>query len=268
MTENTEAITKKLKKIGLSDKESAVYTTLLLTGGAFPSRIAELTKLNRTTVYKILENLAVRGLVSEITKSKKVFYQVENPKNVTRFAQSQVTLAKRRSESALELLPLLEGLYSNSANKPVVRFFEGREGVLRVYEDHVSVTKPYEMLSFSNTADLMEFLTEDFRINYIKKKEKIGVTTRAILPDTEVDVKYNQTIYAKFPKKIWPKIKNVPRKVFPYKSDLTIYGENKVSVINFSEPQFAGTIIEDKTIHDMMQMVFELAWVGVGVSKK
>lgn len=35
-----------------------------------------------------------------------------------------------------------------------------------------------------------------------------------------------------------------------------------MSIINFSEPQFSGTIIEDKTIHDMMVMVFELSWLG------
>ena len=46
-----------------------------------------------------------------------------------------------------------------------LRFFDGKEGVLNVYLDHVEVSKPYEMLSFSNTAELMKFITPEFRKN-------------------------------------------------------------------------------------------------------
>ena len=61
----------------------------------------------------------------------------------------------------------------------------------------------------------------------------------------EIDIKYNETFYKNFPKTIWPKIKHISHDMFPFKSDLTIYGKNKISIINFNAPQFAGTIIED-----------------------
>jgi predicted DNA-binding transcriptional regulator len=263
MIERDPLLAKKLTKTGLSNKESAVYAALLQSGGAFPSKVAEATKLNRTTVYKILENLSVRGLVTELQKKRKLFYQVENPRNVERFAQSQVTIARRRLETTRTLLPTLEGLFANVVNKPVVRYFEGKDGVLSVYNDHIAVSKPYEMLAFSNTASLLTFLSGTFKMNYLNQKARLGITTRAVLPDTEVDMRYIETIYAAFPKKILPKVKHVPRTLFPYDSDITIYADNKVSIINFSGPQFVGTIIEDKTIHDMMKMIFELAWAGV-----
>lgn len=253
----------RLKKAGLGDKEALIYSTLITLGGAYPTRIAEVTGLNRSTTYKILTDLSIKGLVTELEKGKKLFYQAENPKKIQKYTNYQITLAKQNLEELEKVMPTLEGLFSNSENKPVVRFFEGREGVLKVYEDHVDVKKPYEMIAFSNTSDLMQFITEKFREDYIKKKVKLGITTRAILPDQEIDINYNETIYKKFPKKIWPKLKHVPRNKFPYKSDITIYGENKVSIINFNEPQPVGTIIEDKIIHDMMKMIFELSWAGV-----
>ena len=259
-------ITTKLKKSGFSAKEAAVYSALIFLGGAFPSKIAESTGLNMSTVYKFLENLAVRGLFTELTKRNKLFYQVENPRNVERYAKSRITIAKRQLETTQDLLPVLEGLYRRADNKPLVKFFEGKDGVLKVYEDHVADAKSYEMLAFSNTAGLLKFLTADFRLKYIKRKQKNGITTRAILPGTEADIKYSETIYAGFPQKIWPKTKNVPRTMFSTQSDITIYGQNKVSIINFSGPQFTATIIEDKTIHDMMVMIFELAWLGVDLA--
>lgn len=251
---------KKLEGVGLSEKEAQVYAALLELGGGYPSKIAQTAHLNRTTVYKILTSLSIRGLVSEVEKRNKLFYQVEEPKSLARYASSQITIAERQLDEAKRLLPSLEGLYSLSPNKPVVKFFEGQEGALAVYQTHVDVSDKYEMLSVSNTGDLLNFLPEKFRNDYIKKKEKLGITTRAILPDTELDTKYSETIYAKFDKKIWPKLRHVSKDKFPFKSDMTIYDKNKVSFVNFNEPQFAGTIIEDQVIHDMMVMIFELAW--------
>ena len=256
------SLSQKLSKTGLSDKEAEIYAYLVEHGGAFPSAISKATGINRTTAYKILDILSIKGLVTELEKRKKLFYQAESPRSLERFTGSQITIAKRHKESLDQIMHTLEGLYRGSPNKPVVRFFEGKEGVLNVYRDHIEGSKSYEMLSFSNTSYLMEFITEEFRNNYIKRKSQIGITTRAILPDSEIDINYNETIYGKFPKKIWPKIKNISKDIFSFKSDLTIYGENKVSIINFSEPNLTGTIIEDQTVHDMMKMIFELSWKG------
>ena len=264
MQEIDQSIAEKVAKAGLSDKEAAVYGALLTSGGAFPSKIAGMTRLNRTTVYKILDTLAIRGLVTELEKRGKLFYQVEHPRNIVRYARTRITMANRQLEQAEQIMPVLEGLYSHIINKPIVRFFEGSDGVLQVYEDHVASDEPYEMLGVSNVTDLMQFLPEEFRKRYVSRKEKIGITTRGIFPDKEGDIQYNETIYHNIAKPFLPILRHVPKEFFPYKGEITIYGKNKISLINFSGPQFAGTIIEDQLIHDMMVMIFELAWKGVG----
>jgi len=257
-----EQLRQRLERVGLTDKEASIYSALIQTGGAYPSKIAEVTKLNRTTTYKVLQVMSIKGLVTEVEKRKKIFYQPEPPKNLERHLNSRVTIAKRELESLEIVMPQLEGLFANTPNKPVVKFFEGKNGVLSVYKDHIETNEKYEMLAWSNTADLMEVLPENFRNDYITAKSKVGITTRAILPDTEIDLKYNETFYKNFPKAIWPKIKHVSKEMFP-KSDLTIYGKNKISIINFNAPQFAGTVIEDQVIHDLLVMIFELSWKGI-----
>lgn len=47
---------------------------------------------------------------------------------------------------------------------------------------------------------------------------------------------------------------------FPYKGEVTIYGEDKVSFINLNEDNLSATIIKDPTIHNMMKLAFEQAW--------
>ena len=261
--QNIDHLTKELRSIGLSDKASLIYAAILELGVAFPSKISEVTKLNRSTVYKILTDLSVKGLVTELERNKKICYQIEKPARLVSFAKNQIRLAEERFERATKILPDIEGLFSLTPHKPRVRFFEGVPGIMHIYEDHVSETTPYEMLGFSHVEELMKFLPTGFIDGYVKKKQRIGITTRGLFPDTPFNLKYNKNIYRGVSKKILIETRYIPIKLFPYKADITIYGKNKVSIINFHEHTLIGIIIEDETIANMMRMIFNLAWKGV-----
>ena len=58
-----------LEKTGLSDKQTAVLGVLLENGGSMlVASVARAAKLNRTTVYDILKELADKGLASKVKK--------------------------------------------------------------------------------------------------------------------------------------------------------------------------------------------------------
>ncbi len=261
---DSAVLAKKLKDIGLSEKAAAVYAAVLELGAAFPSKVAEITKLNRTTVYHLLTDLAVKGLVTEIERKKKLCYQIEKPARLINFTKSQIRLAEERAERATKLLPEIEGLYSLTPSKPRVRFFEGLEGILSVYEDHVSEPRAYEMVAYSNVEKLMGLLPERFVQDYIRRKQRLGIATRAIFPDTPFSRKYNREIYRNAAKKTLVVSRAIPAADFPYEAEITMYGESKVSIINFKRNTLIGVIIEDETIAGMMRTVFELAWKGAG----
>lgn len=265
--ENT-ALPQELKKVGMSDKEARIYAAVLELGSAFPSKIAQATKLNRTTVYAVLSNLAIKGLITEIEKNKKICYQIERPHKLVNYARSRIQMAEDGYEQAKKLLPDIEGLFSLTPNKPKVRFFEGVEGVKSVFSDHIAQKNKYEMLAYSNVEDLMSFIPVQFQQSYIKVKERLGITTRAIFPDNKYSASYNKQVYRGRKKEIFIDMKLIPPEMFPYKGDITIYGDNKVSIVNFHKQNLIGVIIEDKTIADMMKMIFELAWAGADIFGK
>ena len=183
LMEKTELL-KELRGIGLPDKASLVYACLIEMGIGFPSKIAERTKLNRSTVYHTLHELAIRGLVSRVERGKKICFQLEKPTQLVSFAKKQIGLAEERLDRAKTILPELEGLFALTPHKPRVRFFEGLQGILAVYEEHLQVSEPYEMLGYSNVEELMRVLPPKFVMEYTKKKEKQEITTRGIFPDT------------------------------------------------------------------------------------
>ncbi len=253
-------LAERLEEIGLSPKATTIYAALLELGTAVPSRVAEYTKINRTTVYTILAELAGYGLISEFEHNKKLCYQVEQPVQLLTFAESQVALAQKRLGSAQRIFPEIEGILSRLPNRPKIRYFEGVEGVMEVYRDHVQQRRAYEMAAFGNAAEVQNFFSKRFLRSYVERKMRLKITTRAILPDSERDINYNQTIYQHVPAEFWPVVRHVPKEIFTFKSEITMYGNDRVSVINFQEQSMVGIIIEDATIHGMMRMIFELAW--------
>jgi len=260
---NSADLKAKIEGIGLSDKEALVYNALIELGGAFPSKIAEYTGLKRSTVYKVLLDLSIKSLVSEIEKRNKLYYHIENPNRLVRYAKDKVRIAEDQLEAASKIIPEIEGLYSLLANRPKISYFENIDGILSIYKDQVDGTKKYEMLAFSNAAELENVFPEKFFADYRRAKERIGITTRGIIPDTDKDETFVARLYDGYRKEVIPQAKYIPAKEFPFKGEITIYGSNKVSIVNLNKEYLTGLIIEDETIHNMMRMIFELSWKGI-----
>lgn len=255
-------IAEKLKKAGLEEKEATVYGYLVQTGGSFPSEIAEGTKLNRSTVYKILGALSIRGIVAEVEKKKKLFYYPESPNKFLRSIKTRVRLAEDSYEKATELLPELEGLFKSSDSKPRVTFYEGKDQVVAAYMKQVEEKKKYELLAFASTDHLKAFLPPKVFREYIKLKEKYGITARGIIPDAPTNRKFLEETHGDIKKHIVPQARYVSKEIFPFAGEIVMYGGNKVLIVKFDEHSPIAVIIEDQTIHNMMKMIFELSWAS------
>jgi HTH-type transcriptional regulator, sugar sensing transcriptional regulator len=262
-----QSLVKRLEKGGFTDKEALVYVSLLELGGAFPSRVAEYAGLNRSTTYKILLNLSVRGIISEIEKKNKIFYQLEKPDKILKYSENRLRQAESSAEEIKQILPDIEGLLGSDGNRPKITYFDSAEGILSIYTDMVTNQKPYEMLAFSTASELIDFIPVKFFANYVKEKERLGIKTRGIAPDTEKDRQYNEVIFKNIYKEYWPEIRFVPKDKFPSSSEITVYGINKVSIINFAKNKLTGVIIEDISTHNMLKTIFELSWNSSDITK-
>lgn len=259
---NNNDLSNIFSKIGISNKEASVYITLLKLGGAYPSKIAEETKINRSTVYKILLDLSIKGLVNEIERKNKIYYQVESPNKLLKFAKKQVDLANGQLKNINKIMPDLDGIHAMFLNKPKIFYFEGLSGILSIYEDHITTTKKYKMLAFANATELENILPKQFFAYYIKTKNKLKITTRGIITGSEKNNTFIERMYASYNKDMIPKTKIVPTGNFSFKGELTIYKENRISIVNLNKQHLTGIIIEDEAIFNMMTMLFELSWNG------
>lgn len=260
MKKESEILIKKLEKSGFTDKEALVYVTLLELGGAFPSRVAEYSGLKRPTVYNVLTTLSVRGIINEIEKKNKLFYQIDKPEKIIRYAESRVNRSNDDLDAIKKIVPEIEGMFNIFVNQPKVTYYTGIDGLLSMYDDEVSIKKPYEMLVISNVDEFVSNLPKKYLSDFIKKKAEIGITTRLLLPNTKNDKNYSENYYGSVPEKFRPKCKYVDQNKFPLVGEIIIYGDSKVSILNFSKNQMIGVTINDKSIYNMMRTIFELSW--------
>jgi len=255
-----ENLVKSLQKTGFTDKEALVYVSLLELGGAYPSRIAEYSGLKRATTYNMLTTLSIRGLVNEIEKRNKIFYQVDKPQKLLQFSGSQIQMAKDSYEKAEKILPDIESLFSLLGDKPKVLFFEGPDTVVNICKDQTSSGGNFELIGFSNAKKFKDIMTPAQMKDFVAAKDRLNIFTRGINPDTPEDRAYGKTVFEGIRKELWPKVRYMPKEKFPYEGEITMYSKNKIAITKLGGPNIIGVIIEDKMIHDMMKMIFELAW--------
>jgi HTH-type transcriptional regulator, sugar sensing transcriptional regulator len=255
-----ESLVKSLQKTGLTDKEALVYVSLLELGGAYPSKVAEYCGLKRATTYNVLTILSVRGLVNEIEKRNKIFYQIEKPHKFITYSSQLVEKAKEGLERAEKIMPDLESLFSMLGDKPKVLFFEGPETVSSICKDIISGKGNFEMIGFSNADKFKDVLSAKQLNDFVKAKERLNIKTRGILPDTPANRIYGGNVFKNIKQNVWPEIRYLAADKFCYDAEITIYGHNKIAISKFGSENIIGLIVEDKIIHDMMKMIFELAW--------
>ena len=120
-TLNDNKMKEELKKFGLNEKEADVYLTLLKEKKATASKIAKLSKLNRTTAYLELDNLMKKGLINYVIKNSKRYYQPANPEKL-------LSILEEKKEFIKKILPELKSLTSE-INPFKTEVYEGKEGI-------------------------------------------------------------------------------------------------------------------------------------------
>ena len=240
-----------LNKIGLTEKQAIVYSALLELGEAKMTDVAKHAKLKRPTVYLVIEELDLLGLVSTVTKGKKKIYSAVHPKRIAE-------LLEFRKNQFQDLLPELLAKYGSILGKPKVQMLEGIEGVKQAYQQAFDFLKQEknEGLWFGNIGLLgdtfPELVKEYTRTLHSLKRYKIreinfgGEKSRAWVEKMNENKKLNH------------QIKYVDDNGACGLTDQFIIG-NKIILFSINKEAFT-LIIEGEEIVKTQKFLFETLW--------
>lgn len=131
---------KYLQDIGLNEKESILYLALLAVDNSSVLDLSKKTGLNRSTTYVVLESLSKKGLVSETTVGKKTHYQAEPPERLETYVEQRKILLEEQAKKLKDIIPQIKSVQREGGEKPIVKYFEGKEGIISALEGHFKST--------------------------------------------------------------------------------------------------------------------------------
>jgi sugar-specific transcriptional regulator TrmB len=246
-------IEKVLQNIGLSEKGIRMYLMMLETGTQPASVLARRMGIPRNTARFILDELSERGFASKTYKANTQLYSPVKPKGLIDQLERQRAKMNLDTEKRIgvvkKAIQELRERYKPKSSKPRVAFYEGKEGVITMYENTL---KSSETIRSFGCYDIMRSVFSDYFKSHHARRLKEGIRVRRIHPDTPQGV-----AKARLDQKELRESRLIPHETYYFTPEILVY-DNHVLMISWKE--LLGIHIESEEVATTFKVIFELAW--------
>ncbi|MDO8513806.1 MAG: helix-turn-helix domain-containing protein [bacterium] len=245
-----------LQKMGFSDKKSLIYLALLQNGEMSASEIAKETKVQRTTVYDILDDLVKNGFAAiGSAEGKRKTFVAEGPEKLIDFigdkaeeVARQKKILDEKQEELKELIPQLRGLSDEVVGKPSVHFYDGAKGLVEAL--NLCLTSKQPLMIYGSLEPWNRWMPDHFQW-FSEEATKRHMEIRRIDQKTINKLRGEDVeIDGGWPIRLLPVGFTLPGFVL-------VYGDNVLKA-SFQRPM--ATIIQDKELAGSQKTIFELFW--------
>lgn len=240
---------------GFSDKQATLYRLLLTDGEARPSTLSKKSGIKRSNVYALLKDLAFRGLVTEFEKEKVTYFRPEPPEKIAALIDARekdVTMAK---SLAADLLPRLTSQWKTSVNRPIVRLYEGKDGMEKVLEDIYGPKGGDHIVWGAVDIERMHIeFPEKLEKKLIPLRKKHRWTANSIF----IDNPGGQALKARDSQELRESYL-VDGKRFPLPAEIDMY-DDKITMLSFEQNEFVGLIVQNESFAQTLRSIFKLAY--------
>lgn len=218
-----------------------MYLALLQVDNDSVLDLAKKTKINRTTIYPILDSLSKKGLISEVKIDKKVRFQAEPPERLETFVERQKVVLDERSSRLKDIIPQLKSVQREIGERPVVKFYEGKEGIISSLEDFFESEDRGGTAYFLYSLDLNnEIVPPNERARYKKMRLDKGIKSKTVYSSTKSEYLSDNT----------GDRKKIDGNKYPIFCDISIYGD-KVKITTLQK-SLAAIVVRSKDFADTM----------------
>lgn len=242
-----------LQNIGLSENEAKIYEVLVKNGEIPVGTLIQKCGFKRPTVYKALGVLEKKGFILKRDYKKIIHVRPESPTKLALHAQEELEKVQQAKKDIDALLPALALSYTLSTERPIVRIYEGVEGLKDIYEDMLAEKKTiYALLQAADVEpELYAWLTTKF----VRKRVREKIHVKAVVASSRESREYTSKNTEEF-----RTARIVNSKLFPFQHEIDIYGD-KVAIIHYKKDEgLIGIVIHHPSIAISMKAWFDLAW--------
>lgn len=185
----------KIQQAGLTEGEAKVYLALLKLGSSTSGPIIEESGVANSIIYRILNSLIEKGLVSYITKEKTKYFTAANPQRIIDYIEEKKEKLDEDKFSIEKILPQLISM-DKQDTETSVQIFEGYKGFLTAWEMcYTKLRKGDEYHGFSVYPEQEERYHTYWKKDH-KKREKAGFKAKVLFnKGTDKEVLKNRNSY-------------------------------------------------------------------------
>lgn len=239
-----------LKMLGFTENESKILHSLFRHRKLTTTDISRETTLSFDSVHYSLHALERKGIVRRGTETGMDVVEVCSDTQFLEWIERQ----KERNESfyddAKNAMQLFFTHVQESSWKPNIHYFEGRQGIVDIYDDMIATGK--DIRGWTDIHKIQQTIGTHMD-EFIERRIKNKILSYAIMPKNPVNLAYaekNQLRDVKFSDNL------------PIAGEIRIFGD-KVAVITFHNEKPVGFVFSGNVITSVFRGVFENAWTAL-----
>ena len=239
-----------LKQLNFSNKEIDVYLAALKLGKGSITELAKKSGIKRPTTYVVLEKLKELGLVSLSVQKKKKIFSTQNPEKLLKLLENEKEKIDEKQKKLKNTLPKLKSLTKKETLVPIIRYYEGKEGIWNIIDDLLQPNQDCWLVASGKIFDILG--ADKVMKNIIQRRPQIGGKAYIITDQHPEEIKLykeDKTYLREY--RFLPKTINLESIVYIY--------ADKIALIFLKEP-ISGIIIENKALFQVFKFMFDSLW--------
>ncbi|KKR06385.1 MAG: Transcriptional regulator, TrmB [candidate division WS6 bacterium GW2011_GWF2_39_15] len=179
-----------LERFGLNEKEIQVYLACLKQDITSPYQLSKITKIPRTTIYDILLNLSLKGLVqleqSDGFTKQQTKVKANNPSVLRKILQDKRNYLVDLELDVVDILPSLKQDFHKEKANVNFKFYPGVEGLRKLYRDRSfdlieaerytwDLLMPMDMIGHEEINRIVDAQNEAYKLRKYPSKEIVSL---------------------------------------------------------------------------------------------
>lgn len=243
-------IEQNLEYLGLKNREAKAYLALLKLQEASSHQIAKEAGIERTTIYKILDTLSERGLITKSVSGKRIRYLAGTPKKLKQMISDQDSMVS-------QMLPFLTALQGSKGAKPIIKFYEHQDGIRQVLSDSLNCQEKIRR-DFAFVENVVDLFGLRFLHKHIEDRVKNKISVKSLRREPVGSRVSEKDWYLKKDNEsILREVRFLPKSI-KFEPLIIIY-DHTVSIISSKKESYA-IVIESLEFSQAMKTLFDITW--------
>lgn len=251
---NSNDLATKLNNLGLSENQANVYLSLLKQGILSPLELSRITQINRTTIYRLLDELNKIGITEEVLDQKRVKAKAVEPEKLELLVDREEAKVKKLKGQLPKLISQLGQIKDIPSSSTKVLYFRGQKGLQQMLWNVTKTKGEFLGYGYGNWNDSVgkEF-AEKLRQKIVDKK----IISREIQNEDQVNKVKTYSDTDQYDK--YHESRSILKSVVEINHDTYVY-DGVFAFYHFFEGELFGVEIHNKEIAKTQRQIFEVLW--------